>query len=174
MSFTCEQSDIIRGGIVWCSWREEGDGDGGCGVVLREALIACWSFPSRKERGQSRGENVRKVKHEKKKKKKKKRRDTFFVISFIVVITLILLDSLCLSRLSLSLSLLIMCFYLRFLRCAELSLRAQSFNLRLEVRLLLFVRQLRQLELLTGVSRLRSRLLRKTRVFANRVVDFLV
>lgn len=39
-----------------------------------------------------------------KKKKKKKRRDTFFVISFIVVITLILLDSLCLSRLSLSLS----------------------------------------------------------------------
>ena len=105
MSFTCEQSDIIRGGIVWCSWREEGDGDGGCGVVLREALIACWSFPSRKERGQSRGENVRKVKHEKKKKKKKKRRDTFFVISFIVVITLILLDSLCLSRLSLSLSL---------------------------------------------------------------------
>jgi len=75
---------------------------------------------------------------------------------------------------SLSLSLLIMCFYLRFLRCADLSLRAQSFNLRLEVRLLLFVRQLRQLELLTGVSRLRSRLLRKTRVFANRVVDFLV
>jgi len=101
-----------------------------------------------------------------KKKKKKKRRDTFFVISFIVVITLILLDSLCLSRLSLSLSLLIMCCFL--------SLRAQSFNLRLEVRLLLFVRQLRQLELLTGVSRLRSRLLRKTRVFANRVVDFLV
>jgi hypothetical protein len=46
---------------VWCSWREEGDGDGGSGVVLREALIACWSFPSRKERGQSR-ENVRKVK----------------------------------------------------------------------------------------------------------------
>ena len=46
---------------------------------------------------------MRKVKHEKKKKKKKKRRDTFFVISFIVVITLILLDSLCLSRLSLQL-----------------------------------------------------------------------
>ena len=40
---------------MWCSWREEGDGDEGCGVVLREALIACWSFPSRKERGQSRG-----------------------------------------------------------------------------------------------------------------------
>lgn len=164
MSFTCEQSDIIRGGIVWCSWREEGDGDGGSGVVLREALIACWSFPSRKERGQSRGKCEES--QTEKKKKKKKRRDTFFVISFIVVITLILLDSLCLSRLSLSLSLLIMCCFL--------SLRAQSFNLRLEVRLLLFVRQLRQLELLTGVSRLRSRLLRKTRVFANRVVDFLV
>lgn len=132
-------------------------------MVLREALIACWSFPSRKERGQSRGKCEE---SQTEKKKKKKRRDTFFVISFIVVITLILLDSLCLSRLSLSLSLLIMCCFL--------SLRAQSFNLRLEVRLLLFVRQLRQLELLTGVSRLRSRLLRKTRVFANRVVDFLV
>ena len=131
-------------------------------MVLREALIACWSFPSRKERGQSRG----KCEESQTEKKKKKRRDTFFVISFIVVITLILLDdSLCLSRLSLSLSI----DYVFFL-----SLRAQSFNLRLEVRLLLFVPQLRQLELLTGVSRLRSRLLRKTRVFANRVVDFLV
>lgn len=56
----------------------------------------------REKKEASLGENVRKVKHEK--KKKKKRRDTFFVISFIVVITLILLDSLCLSRLSLSLS----------------------------------------------------------------------
>ena len=111
-------------------------------------------------------ENTHGAKSSKQINKKKKRHNIFFVISFIVVITLILLDSLCLSRLSLSLSLLIMCCFL--------SLRAQSFNLRLEVRLLLFVRQLRQLELLTGVSRLRSRLLRKTRVFANRVVDFLV
>lgn len=70
-------------------------------MVLREALIACWSFPSRKERGQSRGKCEE---SQTEKKKKKKRRDTFFVISFIVVITLILLDSLCLSRLSLSLS----------------------------------------------------------------------
>lgn len=85
-----------------------------------------------------------------------------FYSSYYVNITRL---SLSLPTLSLSLSI----DYVFFL-----SLRAQSFNLRLEVRLLLFVRQLRQLELLTGISRLRSRLLRKTRVFANRVVDFLV
>jgi hypothetical protein len=71
---------MISGGIVGCSWREEGDGDGGSGVVLRRALIACWSFPSRKERGQSRGkcEESQTDKHEKK-KKKKKRHDTFLL-----------------------------------------------------------------------------------------------